>query len=81
MVIGIKDRDTNKVSVEVLPEATKARMAHFIDEHKANNAKICTDENPTYKGMNGHESVKPFCGPVRARHGAHQRAGVFLVNA
>ncbi len=62
MVIGIKDRDTNKVSVEVLPEATKARMAHFIDEHKANNAKIYTDENPTYKGMNDHESVNHSAG-------------------
>ena len=34
----------------------------YIDERKANDAKIYTDENPTYKRMDRHESVNHAAG-------------------
>ena len=62
IVVGVKDRATNKVSAKVVPEANKARLTHFIDEHKANGAKTYTDENIVYKGLDNHESVNHSAG-------------------
>ena len=62
IVVGVKDRATNRVSAKVVPEANKARLAHFVDEHRANDATIYTDENLVYKGMDNHESVNHSAG-------------------
>ena len=45
IVIGIKDRDSNKVSATVLPEVTSARANHFIKQHKENGVKTYTNES------------------------------------
>ena len=62
IVVGVKDRATNKVSAKVVPEANKARLAHFIEERRAKDATIYTDENLVYKGLDNHESVNHSAG-------------------
>ena len=56
-VIGIKDRDSNKVSAAILPEVNSARADHFIKQHKNRDAKTYTDENSIYKFLPNHGSV------------------------
>ena len=46
--IRIKNRNTNKVSAQVVPEVTTARLAQFIEQHKTAEAKTYTDENSVY---------------------------------
>ena len=62
VVVGIKDRSTNKITAAVVPEATKARLEHFIDQHKTPGAKTYTDESPVYKSQTNHESVNHSAG-------------------
>ena len=55
IVIDIKDRGSNKVSTEVLPEVTSARADHFIKQHKKNGVKTYTSswkctQNPLHRG-------------------------------
>ena len=62
-MIDIKDRDSNKVSVAVLPEVTSARADHFIKQYKK-SAKIYTDENAVYRFLANHESVNYSVGQL-----------------
>ena len=62
VVVGIKDRSTNKVSAAVVPEATTARLSHFISKHKETGAKTYTDESPVYHSQTNHESVNHSTG-------------------
>ena len=61
-VVGVKDRSTNKISAQPVPETTKARLDNFIESKVNESAKKYTDENPTYKGLSNHESVKHSVG-------------------
>ena len=58
VVVGVKDRSTNKISAQPVPETTKARLTHFVESKVDKAAKKYTDENPAYNSLNNHESVK-----------------------
>ena len=60
IVVGI--RDTNTVSASVVPEATKARLEHFVGQHRDAESKTYTDQNPAYSGLVNHESVNHSVG-------------------
>lgn len=60
--VGVKDRSTNKVSASPVPETTKARLTHFTVSHVDPAAKKYTDENPSYRSLINHESVKRSVG-------------------
>ena len=57
-VIGVKDRATNKIAAQTVPETTKARLEHFIESKVNGTAKKCTDENKAYGSLSNHESVR-----------------------
>ena len=61
-VIGVKDRATNRISAQPVPETTKARLGHYIESKVFNTAKKYTDENPAYGSLNNHESVRHSVG-------------------
>ena len=64
-VVGVKDRSTNKISAQPVPETTKARLNNFIESKVNRSAKKYTDENTAYKGLSNHESVKHSVGGIR----------------
>ena len=57
-VIGVKDRATNKIAAQPVPETTKARLEHFIESKVNGTAKKYTDENKAYGSLSNHESVR-----------------------
>ena len=61
-VVGVKDRATNRITAQPVPETTKARLEHFIESKVYDTSKKYTDENPVYQSLKNHESVKHSVG-------------------
>ena len=61
-VVGIKDRATNKISAQPVPETTMLRLENFIDSKTTKEAKKYTDENASYSNLQNHESVRHSVG-------------------
>lgn len=61
-VVGVKDRETNRISAQPVPETTKARLTNFVENHVEPTSKKYTDENPSYGSLSNHESVKHSVG-------------------
>ena len=57
-VVGIKDRETNHVSAQVVEHTNQATLQGFVNEHREEGAKVYTDEHGGYVGLDNHESVK-----------------------
>ena len=57
-VVGVKDRETNKVSTEVVQSTDKATLQGVVTDHTAPGAIVYTDEHASYKGLPNHQSVK-----------------------
>ena len=59
-VIGMKDRDSNEVRAEVVPDTKKPTLQGFVREHAEPGAAVYTDEHRSYVGLDAdfdHESV------------------------
>ncbi len=61
-VIGIKDRATNKISAQPVPETTRARLENFVESKTTQTVTKYTDENPAYSELSNHESVRHSVG-------------------
>ena len=61
-VVGIKDRATNKISAQPVPETTMLRLENFIESKTSKEAKKYTDENASYGRLSNHESVRHSVG-------------------
>ena len=61
-VVGIKDRATNKISAQPVPETTMPRLENFIESKTTQTAKKYTDESPSYNRLSNHESVRHSVG-------------------
>lgn len=57
-VVGMKDRKTNHVQAKVVEHTNQETLQAFVNERKADNAKVYTDEHGGYIGLENHESVK-----------------------
>ena len=57
-VVGLKDRATNRVRAEVMPDTTRETVSRFIMEHVRPGAKSYTDDSSIYHELPNHESVK-----------------------
>ena len=59
MVMGAKDRDTNRVAAKVIERKDRETTQGFVAEHAAPGAKVYTDTAGGYSGMAGfdHEKV------------------------
>ena len=82
IVVGTKDRESNKVAARVVENTEKPTLQGFIGEKTAPGAKVFTDESKSYIGMDfEHESVNHLGWRIRARDGSHERDRVFLGHA
>ena len=62
-LVGAKDRETGKVSVEVVEKTDRPTLIGFVADHtKDNTATVYTDEAAIYKGMVNHSAVKHSIG-------------------
>ena len=66
-VVAMKDRDSNKVTAQVVTDTDAATLQGFVTEHAAPDAKVYTDDAAddaaAYKGMPfEHESVRHSVG-------------------
>ena len=64
IVVGVKDRRTNKVSAEVVPDTTARTLQCFVEENVVSDAKLYTDDGSSYRNMPffDHESVNHSAG-------------------
>lgn len=71
VVMGIKDRDANKIVAKPVPERTKEAVQGFIGENVSQKAMVYTDDHRSYIGLPfEHESVNHSVGEY-VREQAH----------
>ena len=58
MVMGAKDRDTNRVVAQVIERKNRETMQGFVATHAAPGAKVYTDTAGGYHGMTGFDHKK-----------------------
>ncbi|MDE2759236.1 MAG: IS1595 family transposase [Paracoccaceae bacterium] len=56
-VVGVKERDTNKIKAKVVSNTKKETLQDFIADNVSDEATVCTDENKSYKGLKNHKTV------------------------
>ncbi len=63
-VVGVKDRETNKVSASVVESTDGKTLKGFISDNVEGGSTVYTDEAKAYRGLTGfrHESVKHSVG-------------------
>ena len=61
-VVGMKDRETNRVSAEVIESTDGLTLQEFVLDQVADGAKVYTDEHRGYHGLPNHQSVKHSVG-------------------
>ena len=57
-VVGMKDRETNAVTAEVVESADGLTLQGVVLDQVANGAKVYTDDHRGYQGLPNHQSVK-----------------------
>lgn len=58
-VVGIKDRETNKVKAKVIQDTTKETLQDFVVNSTDNDAQVYTDDALAYHDIpRKHDSVK-----------------------
>ena len=63
IVVGTKDRETNRVAARVVENTEKPTLQGFVGQHTAPGAKVYTDESKSYEGMDfDHEAVNHSAG-------------------
>ena len=64
IVVGVRDRDTNRVNAQTVPSKDKGTMHGFVKDRVADGASVYTDENRSYPGMEGvdHAAVNHSIG-------------------
>ena len=71
VVIGMKDRETNKVVAKPVPERTKEELQGFISANVSQKAMVYTDDHRSYIGLPfEHESINHSVGEY-VRNQAH----------
>ena len=59
VVVGAKDRDTNRISAEVVEGTDAKTLQGFVADHAAKGATVYTDDHKGYQGMPfDHETVR-----------------------
>ena len=57
-VVGMKDRDTGKVTATPIEHTDKETLQGFVEDGIEGGAKVYTDEHPGYSDIPNHETVK-----------------------
>ena len=58
LVVGAKDRETGRVSAEVVESNDGATLVPFVAKRTAPGAMVYTDEHAAYRGLPNHAAVK-----------------------
>ena len=61
-IVGIKDRDTNRVQATVVERTNQETLQAFVNARKDPDATVYTDEHGGYIGLDNHEVVKHSAG-------------------
>lgn len=61
-VVGVKDRSTKQVRAAVVERTNQETLQGFVNQQKAPEATIYTDEHGGYIGLEHHEAVKHSVG-------------------
>ncbi len=62
-VVGVKDRDTNRVSANVVRDTTGETLRGFVEARSQASAQVYTDDATAYKGiLRPHEAVRHSAG-------------------
>ena len=56
-VVGMKDRETNRISAEVVESVDGLTLQEFVLDQVAPGAKVYTDEHRGYHGLPNHQTV------------------------
>ena len=73
IVVGVGDREPDKVAAEVVPDTKAATPQGFVEEHSDPKARVYTDEGASYAGTDrAHESVNHSAGEY-VREMAHTK--------
>ncbi len=56
-IVGVKDRETNKIKAKVVIDTSKLTLQGFINANVENDAEKYTDESRSYKGLTNHSTV------------------------
>lgn len=56
-VVGIKDRDSNKVAAVPMPSVNQESVGEMLDEEVSEGATIYTDDSSVYNKLENHEAV------------------------
>ena len=62
IVVGMKDRKTGKVDAEVVSETDGPTLRRFVIARTSFPTMVYSDDNPAYKGLPFHETVKHTVG-------------------
>ena len=62
VVVGMKDRATNRVRAKVIDSADALTLKRFVLDNIDHGTKIYTDEATAYEGLQGHRAVKHSAG-------------------
>ena len=57
-VIGAKDRETNRVTAEVIKDTGQITLQGFVSANVEPGAKVYTDDHAGYDGLPNHETVR-----------------------
>ena len=57
-VLGAKDRETNRVTAEVIKDTGQITLRGFVSDNVKAGAKVYTDDHSGYAGLPNHESVR-----------------------
>ena len=61
-VVGMKDRETNRVSAEAIESADGLTLKEFVLDQVEPGARVYTDEHRGYQGLPNHQTVKHSVG-------------------
>ncbi len=74
-VVGAKDRETNQIVAQVIPDTTKSTLQGFVEQTRAKDAPVFTDEHSSYQGLTDHfwvcHSSKEWTLATTINHLAH----------
>ena len=61
-VVGVKDRETNRVSAAPVASTDAATLQSFVQERVEAGTRVYTDDNLAYRGLPNHQAVKHSVG-------------------
>ena len=61
-VVGMRDRETGRVTATVVESMDKRTLQGFVHEHAEDGAMVYTDEHAAYQGLLNHQTVRHSAG-------------------